>query len=65
MGAGDRAENRAEHIGGKLKEGVGDLTDNERLQAEGKGDQLKADAKDVGEDIKDAFRGDDPDNRGR
>lgn len=56
MGTDDKAENKAEHAGGKLKEGAGDLTDNEDLQAEGKKDQLKANAKDVGEDVKDTFK---------
>ena len=39
------------------KEAAGDATDNDKLQAEGRADQTKADLKQAGEDIKDAFRG--------
>jgi uncharacterized protein YjbJ (UPF0337 family) len=41
---------------GQGERGVGDATDNERLQAEGKGDRVKADLKQAGENIKDAFK---------
>ena len=37
-------------------EGVGRATDDEQLQAEGKGDQIVADVKKAGEKIKDAFK---------
>ncbi|PVU83162.1 CsbD family protein [Cellulomonas sp. WB94] len=56
MGLDDKIANAAEHAKGTAKEAVGDLTDNERLEAEGKLDQAKADAKKVQEDIKDAFK---------
>lgn len=59
MGDGDRVENHGQDLKGKIKEAVGDATDNDRLRSEGRGDQMKADLKNVGEDIKDAFRGDD------
>lgn len=55
MGAMDDAKHNAEKMVGKAKEGIGDATDNQSLEAEGKGDQVKADAKKVGDDIKDAF----------
>nr|WP_309065006.1 CsbD family protein [Microbacterium sp.] len=55
MGAMDDAKHNMEKMAGKAKEGLGDATDNEDLQAEGKMDQVKADAKKVGDDIKDAF----------
>ena len=54
MGTGDKAENKAEELGGKLKEKFGDATDNERLQAEGQADQTKAQTKQAGEHVKDA-----------
>ncbi|MFC0582351.1 CsbD family protein [Micrococcoides hystricis] len=54
MGAGDRAENRGEDFKGKVKEGVGKATDNDRLKNEGRGDQAKASVKDAVEDVKDA-----------
>ena len=58
MGLGDKISNAAEDMGGKAKEAAGKATDNERLEAEGQKDQVKADAKKVGEDIKDEFKRD-------
>ena len=55
MGAMDDAKHNMEKMAGKAKEGIGDATDNESLEAEGKMDQVKADAKKVGDDVKDAF----------
>lgn len=46
-------KNKAEELGGKVKEAAGKATDNERLENEGKGDQVKADAKQGVEDAKD------------
>jgi uncharacterized protein YjbJ (UPF0337 family) len=56
MGLDDKVRNEAEELSGKAKEGVGSATDNERLEAEGKGDQVKANLKQAGENVKDAFR---------
>ncbi|MFJ4170718.1 CsbD family protein [Paenarthrobacter sp. NPDC089714] len=58
MGADDKAQNAGEKIAGKAKEAAGKLTDNERLEAEGKGEQSKADLKNAGEKVKDAFKKD-------
>lgn len=55
MGAMDDAKHNMEKAAGKAKEHIGDATGNENLEAEGKMDQVKADAKKVGDDIKDAF----------
>jgi len=41
---------------GKAKEAVGKVTDDEKLEAEGKGDQVRADIKQAGEKVKDAFK---------
>lgn len=54
MSGADDIRNAAEKATGKVKEGVGKATDNERLEAEGKGDQVKADVKQAGENVKDA-----------
>jgi len=43
--ASKRAEGAAEEIGGKVKGAVGKLIGNERMQAEGKGHELKGAAK--------------------
>jgi uncharacterized protein YjbJ (UPF0337 family) len=56
MGLDDKVRNEAEDMAGKAKEGVGRATDDERLEAEGKGDQVKANLKQAGEKVKDAFR---------
>jgi uncharacterized protein YjbJ (UPF0337 family) len=56
MGMDDKARNTAQDVGGKVKEGVGKATDNERLEAEGHADQFGAGVKQAGEDVKDAFR---------
>ena len=59
MGVGDRMENTGEDVKGKAKEAAGKVTDDERLEAEGKMDQAKAGMKNAVEDVKDAFRDDD------
>ncbi|QJU55188.1 CsbD family protein [Herbiconiux sp. KACC 21604] len=56
MGLDDKIRNAAEDIAGKAKEGFGKATGNEKLEAEGKADQTKADAKKAGENVKDAFK---------
>jgi uncharacterized protein YjbJ (UPF0337 family) len=55
MGFDDKIENSAENMAGKVKEGVGDATDNERLEAEGRLEQREADLKQAGEKVHDAF----------
>lgn len=56
MGADEKADHKKEELGGKLKEGVGKVTGDEELEAQGKGDQAKSDIKQAGEKIKDAFK---------
>jgi uncharacterized protein YjbJ (UPF0337 family) len=56
MGIDDKVKNAAQEAKGKIKEGLGDLTDNPRLEAEGKADQAAANVKQAGEDVKDAFK---------
>ncbi|MGX1159702.1 CsbD-like protein [Arthrobacter sp. SLBN-100] len=56
MGLGDKISNAAEELGGKAKEATGNATHNDRLKAEGQTDQVKADAKKVGESVKDEFK---------
>jgi uncharacterized protein YjbJ (UPF0337 family) len=51
----DKLSNAAKDMTGKVKEGVGKATDNERLEAEGKRDQAEADLRRAGENVKDAF----------
>ena len=56
MGIGDKIENAKDELMGKGKEAAGKVTDNERLEAEGKADQVEADVKQAGEKIKDIFK---------
>ena len=57
MGLADKAKNAAQDAVGKVKETVGDATDNEELQAKGKAEQAEATTKKAGEDVKDVFKG--------
>ncbi|MFD5601218.1 CsbD family protein [Leucobacter sp. NPDC058333] len=56
MGLDDKIKNTAEELAGKAKEAAGKVSGNERLEAEGKADQVKADAKQAAEKAKDAFK---------
>ena len=56
MGLDDKIRNESENVAGKAKEAAGKMTDDERLEAEGKGDQFGSDMKQAGEKVKDAFR---------
>jgi uncharacterized protein YjbJ (UPF0337 family) len=55
MGMTDKLKNKAEAAKGDTKKKLGDATDNEQWQAEGKADQVKGDLKQAGEKVKDAF----------
>ncbi|NHC44135.1 CsbD family protein [Motilibacter aurantiacus] len=57
MGLSDKISNATDKLGGQAKEAYGDATDNPDLQAEGQGDQAKADLKQAGEKVKDVFKG--------
>lgn len=57
MGLGDEIKNKTQQAAGKVKEGVGDLTNNEQLEAEGKKDQLAGQAKDAVNDAKEGAAG--------
>ncbi|WP_188756635.1 CsbD family protein [Microbacterium album] len=56
MGLDDKIKNAAQDVAGKAKEATGKGTDNERLEAEGQTDQTKANLKNAGENVKDAFK---------
>ena len=57
MGLGDKFENAKDDLVGKAKEAEGKLTDDESREAEGKADQSKANLKQAGDKVKDAFKG--------
>ena len=56
MSALDKAKNAAEDAAGKGKEALGKATDDETTEKQGKKDQSKADLKNAGENVKDAFK---------
>ncbi|HET7660616.1 MAG TPA: CsbD family protein [Oryzihumus sp.] len=56
MGNEDKLRNKGEEIGGVAKEKVGEATGDRDLKAQGKGDQTKANLKQAGEKVKDAFK---------
>lgn len=53
-GTGDKAKGKWDQVKGKVKEGAGDATDDESLEAEGKRDQLKGKGKQAWGDVKNA-----------
>ena len=54
----DKMKAAGNKVAGKVKEEVGDMTDNQKLEAEGKAQQLKGSAQDVKGSVKGAL-GDD------
>jgi uncharacterized protein YjbJ (UPF0337 family) len=51
MGTDDKMKHSAESGLGKAKEKLGDATDDQHLEAEGKKDQSKSDLKQAGEKV--------------
>ncbi|MBA2739951.1 MAG: CsbD family protein [Nocardioidaceae bacterium] len=56
MSNDDKLSNKSEGMGGKAKEAVGEATGDDALKNQGKRDQSKADIKQAGEKVKDAFK---------
>ena len=56
MSALDKAKNAMQKATGKAKEAGGKATGDHSTEAEGKTDQSKADVKNAGENVKDAFK---------
>lgn len=56
MSAKDKMEAGMQDLKGKAKEAMGNITDDEQKVAEGKADQVQADAKKAAEHAKDAFK---------
>ncbi|HSK25996.1 MAG TPA: CsbD family protein [Jiangellales bacterium] len=57
MGTDDKSSNKGQELKGSAKETWGKATGNESLEAEGKTDKSKANLKQAGENVKDAFKG--------
>ena len=56
MSKDDKVQNKTEELRGKAKEKVGDATGDDNLKAQGERDQSKANLKQAGEKVKDAFK---------
>jgi uncharacterized protein YjbJ (UPF0337 family) len=56
MSGSDKVSNKVDEAGGKAKEALGKATGDRSTEAEGKRDQSKANLKDAGEKVKDAFK---------
>ncbi|HVD13167.1 MAG TPA: CsbD family protein [Actinomycetota bacterium] len=54
--ARNKARNKAQELKGQVKESAGRASGDRSLEAEGRADQTKANLKQAGEKIKDAFR---------
>lgn len=56
MGTDDKTRNKVEEVRGRAKEEIGRATDDEPLERQGQNDQSKANLKQAGEKVKDAFK---------
>jgi uncharacterized protein YjbJ (UPF0337 family) len=54
--ARNKVRNKSQELKGQVKEGTGRATRNRSLEAEGRADQVKANLKQAGEKLRDAFR---------
>jgi uncharacterized protein YjbJ (UPF0337 family) len=54
---GNKFRNKAQELRGRIKRNTGEVTGDRGLQAEGRTDEVKGKLKQVGEKVKDAFRG--------
>lgn len=52
----DRIEGAAKNMGGKVKEGLGKATGDEKMKAEGRADQMEGKVQNTVGGIKDAMR---------
>ena len=55
MADNDRIEGAAKNIGGKVKEGVGKVTGDEKLKAEGRAEQVEGKVQNTVGGVKDAI----------
>jgi uncharacterized protein YjbJ (UPF0337 family) len=56
MATDDKIDAKADQLKGEVKEGVGRVTDDPELEAEGHGDQAKGNLKQAAEKVKDVFK---------
>ncbi|CAM3587383.1 CsbD family protein [Kibdelosporangium persicum] len=53
MSTFDKAKDKAQQVGGEAKQRLGEATDNEDMEAEGKRDKLGGEMKEAGHDLRD------------
>ncbi|MET8298872.1 CsbD family protein [Streptomyces sp. NPDC005180] len=56
MSADEKTQAKGEQVKGKAEEAAGRVVGNERLTAEGRADQVKGDAREAKEKVKDVFK---------
>lgn len=56
VSAANKARNKVDNLAGKAKEAVGNMTGDPLTRDQGRSDQAKANLRDAGEKIKDAFK---------
>jgi uncharacterized protein YjbJ (UPF0337 family) len=56
MSFAKKITNKAQELRGRVKRNTGEVTGDRSLQAKGNADEVKADLRQAGEKIKDAFR---------
>ncbi|MFC7625226.1 CsbD family protein [Microlunatus sp. GCM10028923] len=54
MSFADKAREKADEVAGKIKKAAGDAADDPGLEREGRDEEIKAKAKQAGEQLKDA-----------
>ena len=52
----DKVKGNTNEAGGKIKQGVGEATDNQRLKGEGQRQEVKGEAQQVKGDVKDTLK---------
>ncbi|MFF4187680.1 CsbD family protein [Streptomyces sp. NPDC001691] len=56
MAGDEKTQSKVEQAKGKVKEKAGSAVGNERLEAEGRAEQAKGDAREAKEKVKDVFK---------
>jgi uncharacterized protein YjbJ (UPF0337 family) len=56
MASEDKLNNKVDELKGRTKERVGEATEDEQMQTEGRAEHSKANLKQAGEKVKDVFR---------
>jgi uncharacterized protein YjbJ (UPF0337 family) len=55
MSFGDKVSHKTQELRGRMKRNAGEVTNNPRLQAEGRSEEMRGGLKQAAEKVKDAF----------